>query len=122
MTPAVDCELSEWGDWEPCSSKCGGGSQNRTRNISIAAHGRHSCELTVESQPCNTDQCPGNEKTVRCQDTWGKYGFGCKKMVEKDGPEKFKKICRGQFNGIFQAVKSDFVKKHCPYSCGLCGL
>ena len=58
----MDCEYSEWGDWEDCDKPCGGGTQKRTRNPT--REGWYGCEACTtekekESQSCNTDQCPG---------------------------------------------------------------
>ena len=59
----VNCKVSRWSSWTECDKICGSGTQGRSRSIlEESAHGGHACpsqkDLT-ESQPCNTDPCPG---------------------------------------------------------------
>ena len=57
---APNCEVSPWGDWSDCSSKCDSGS--RTRNRRYLFHERSSdCnDELYEVQPCrgNEADCP----------------------------------------------------------------
>ena len=59
---SVDGGWSDYGDWTECSTKCGGGTQTRTRTCTnpAPANGGADCvgEAT-ESQNCNTQLCPG---------------------------------------------------------------
>jgi len=58
---AVDCQLSSWGGWGPCSTTCGGGLAKRLRNIVVnVAHGGAACGATRNSKSCNTQYCPVN--------------------------------------------------------------
>ena len=56
----VNCEWT-WGDWGPCSARCGGGTQ--TRSIKIlkpANHWGNPCPVgsyTTETRQCNTSLC-----------------------------------------------------------------
>jgi len=65
-----DCELSEWSDWGECSETCGGGSQTRTRNVTLdPSPTGEACLSLEETQDCNTDLCP-----VDCQvSEWGSF-------------------------------------------------
>ena len=58
---AVDCQLSSWGGWGPCSTTCSGGLAKRLRNIVVnVAHGGAACGATRNSKSCNTQYCPVN--------------------------------------------------------------
>lgn len=64
---AVDCEVTEWTDFEECSAKCGGGEQKRTRDIiTPAANGGLTCPPLWEIQKCNTTPCSTSNE-VDCQ-------------------------------------------------------
>lgn len=55
----VDCVVTAWSDWSPCSEPCGGGTQNRTRSVTTSpAFGGSPCPSLTESQSCNSDPCP----------------------------------------------------------------
>jgi hypothetical protein len=52
----VNCTVSEWSDWTECSVPCGGGTQNRTRDvITPPANGGEACPVLEESRSCNQD-------------------------------------------------------------------
>lgn len=55
----VDCVLSDWDNWTPCSLSCGTGTQSRTRSVDVnVAHGGKACEATSQTQSCNAHACP----------------------------------------------------------------
>ncbi|CAD7936457.1 unnamed protein product [Amoebophrya sp. A120] len=67
---AADCQLSEWSSWGECSKSCGGGQQQKTRTIEVAAKfgGQPCTDPLVEIQGCNEQVC---EDPVDCQ--WGEW-------------------------------------------------
>ena len=57
----VDCQVSNWSNTDSCSVKCGGGSVNQVRTITIQpSNGGKSCPVLSETIPCNTQPCPIN--------------------------------------------------------------
>jgi len=56
----VNCELSAWDAWTPCTQTCGGGVQSRDREVAIAAgYGGLDCTGNMtQTQTCNTQCCP----------------------------------------------------------------
>ncbi len=58
---SVDCEWNEINEWSVCSQTCGGGGKSRTRSIKIQqSNGGNACNgEKTETQPCNTNPCPG---------------------------------------------------------------
>jgi hypothetical protein len=71
-TPApTDCVLSEWGDWSPCSTTCGAGTQTRSRTVvQPPANGGLACGALVETRACSSPPCP-----VDCvMSEWGPWG------------------------------------------------
>ena len=77
---AIDCEVSDWGDFGACSKTCGGGTQTRTRTVVTSpANGGSSCPALTESQPCNTQACAmtpaPSPVSVDCEvSDWGDFG------------------------------------------------
>jgi len=52
-----DCDLSDWEDWSGCSADCGGGVQQRTRNVNHPALAGGECEAVGDSRQCNVKAC-----------------------------------------------------------------
>jgi len=55
----VDCDAADtWGDWSPCSAKCGGGNKYRMKSIiTMPSFGGKNCPSITQSQTCNTHTC-----------------------------------------------------------------
>jgi len=54
----VDCQLGSWSGWSKCSSECGGGLQQRLREVKRAMkYGGKSCGSTSEARSCNGQAC-----------------------------------------------------------------
>uniref|UniRef100_A0A7S4GQJ7 Spondin-like TSP1 domain-containing protein n=1 Tax=Oxyrrhis marina TaxID=2969 RepID=A0A7S4GQJ7_OXYMA len=68
----VDCVLSDWLQWTPCSATCGGGEQHSTRRVAVPSRGRGKpCSGALHKvKSCNEDPCPGDNPTD-C--TWGPW-------------------------------------------------
>jgi len=64
-----DCELSQWTVWDACDRSCGGGQQQRNRQINNQPEGGGlKCgKNLVETQVCNTGPCGLND----C--VWGEW-------------------------------------------------
>ena len=63
----INCQVSPWTPWLPCSMSCGGGERRRQRSVVTprVADGRECPELDHQER-CPTQQCP-----VDCeQDEW----------------------------------------------------
>lgn len=55
----INCAVSEWTAWTPCSVVCGGGTQSRTRTVVEAPfNGGSACPALSETQTCNNQGCP----------------------------------------------------------------
>ncbi|XP_078669981.1 spondin-1-like [Branchiostoma floridae x Branchiostoma belcheri] len=56
---ALDCEVSKWSAFSKCSSRCGGGSMVRSRNITQKpSNGGMPCPQLSEKKQCNLEPCP----------------------------------------------------------------
>lgn len=54
----VDCVLSEWDEWSPCSVACGIGFSERTRRIlKEARNGGQGCAKLMKRRRCNGTTC-----------------------------------------------------------------
>ena len=56
----VDCVLSNYSAFSPCSVSCGGGNQTKSRSVLVApANGGALCDPVMQqTQACNTQPCP----------------------------------------------------------------
>lgn len=54
----ADCEVGDWGEWQPCSKVCGSGLQTRERPVTKMAndYGK-GCPNVKEERSCNTQAC-----------------------------------------------------------------
>jgi len=54
----VDCKVATWSGWSKCSAECGGGVQQRLREVERAMkYGGKPCGSTSQSAACNTQAC-----------------------------------------------------------------
>eukprot|EP01054_Gregarina_sp_Poly1_P011398 Gregarina_sp_Poly_1__11397@NODE_96_length_14647_cov_152_270302_g83_i0_p1_GENE_NODE_96_length_14647_cov_152_270302_g83_i0NODE_96_length_14647_cov_152_270302_g83_i0_p1_ORF_typecomplete_len610_score56_79TSP_1/PF00090_19/1_8e04TSP_1/PF00090_19/1_6e08TSP_1/PF00090_19/2_4e12TSP_1/PF00090_19/7_5e13TSP_1/PF00090_19/3_3e09TSP_1/PF00090_19/8_7e08TSP_1/PF00090_19/2_4e07TSP_1/PF00090_19/13TSP_1/PF00090_19/1_4e02Notch/PF00066_17/1_6e09Notch/PF00066_17/1_8e04Notch/PF00066_17/9_8e03Notch/PF00066_17/1_3e03Notch len=54
----VECEVSAWGDWSPCSAECGVGESIRTRQVvRPPANGALHCPELKQKRPCFLKEC-----------------------------------------------------------------
>lgn len=53
----VDCTVSEWSEWSPCSSGCGSGTQKRSRTVRISEkNGGKHCPRLDQIRSCRSFQ------------------------------------------------------------------
>jgi Mg-chelatase subunit ChlD len=90
----VDCVLTEWTEWKPCTKACGGGSQRRIKTVMSKARGAGTCPTHLnaaryERQPCNSNECPPDAKckgkldivfVVDSSGSWTEKGYGVLKQ------------------------------------------
>jgi len=68
----VDCSVSTWSGWSKCSAECGGGVQQRLREVKRAMkYGGKPCGETSETQACNGQSC---EKDCELS-SWTKWSY-----------------------------------------------
>mmetsp|Transcript_23708 Transcript_23708/g.50644 ORF Transcript_23708/g.50644 Transcript_23708/m.50644 type:complete len:1561 (+) Transcript_23708:103-4785(+) len=56
---AIDCQVSDWTDWDECDRTCGSGQTHRARQISrFPQHGGELCpEVLLQTKGCNKGPC-----------------------------------------------------------------
>jgi hypothetical protein len=68
-----DCTLADWTPWSPCTMACGGGMQDRVKNVIIPIRGMGKCPTKnaperLEERICNAHDCVGDEMCIAQQD------------------------------------------------------
>merc|ERR1719487_192613 len=54
----IDCKLEAWTGWSKCSAECGGGVQQRLREVKRAmAYGGKPCGQVSQTRACNSQAC-----------------------------------------------------------------
>uniref|UniRef100_A0A672SGN0 Si:dkey-178e17.3 n=1 Tax=Sinocyclocheilus grahami TaxID=75366 RepID=A0A672SGN0_SINGR len=60
QTSAIDCEVRQWGPWSPCSSVCGAGTTERSRQVATPPrNGGTPCPDLRQRRGClaHTENC-----------------------------------------------------------------
>ena len=96
---------TQWTEWSKCSVTCGGGDQQRTREIVLGA--RSSCfkQRDLQIKECNVDECP--ERDI-C--TWWEFLGG--KVFEKKNLEPFPEntwSCHANFSVLPTKARKNLV-------------
>merc|ERR1719408_1080036 len=85
----VDCKLKTWSGWSKCSAECGGGVQQRVREVERAMkYGGKACGETSQTKACNAQSC---EKDCELTE-WTKWSW-CSKDCD-GGTRKREKFVR----------------------------
>jgi hypothetical protein len=93
---AVDCKVGPWSEWGPCDKECGGGRQQRTRQVlSYARYGGRPCREyeMQQSRECNTRPC---NMTPECYANFMATDVCRAYLAESPGPfrTKGRSFCR----------------------------
>jgi len=88
------CELSEWGEWTPCTKSAYGGLKQRTRAIrTLGANGGGSCDGALEELAiCNSGS--GGESSACVVAEWGTWS-----ICDKDGQKYRDRAVQEPTNG-----------------------
>eukprot|EP00937_MAST-01D_sp_MAST-1D-sp2_P002802 g2802.t1 len=113
---AVNCTVSEWSKWGPCSKeKCGGGSKIRTRTVRSAARYGGQCPFLVDTEDCNTDKC-----LIDClTGPWLPYGK-CSQSCAGGEKKRVREIYRDADGGSGCGTTSETTscnEHDCPADC-----
>jgi len=118
----VDCSLSTWNGWSKCSAQCGGGVQQRLREVKVAMKfGGRPCDRTSQTQACNDQAC---EKDCEL-DSWTKWSI-CSKDCD-GGTQKRQKFVKtpakgaGKCAGRWSKERLEYKKcnmNRCPLKAG----
>ncbi|CAK0903925.1 unnamed protein product, partial [Prorocentrum cordatum] len=74
---SLDCLVSSWMAWTPCTRKCGGGERQRQRTIlRHSENGGRPCSASLsEMEPCSTQACSGVKEAANCTlAEWSEWG------------------------------------------------
>jgi len=118
----VDCKLSAWNGWSKCSAQCGGGVQQRLREVEVAMkYAGRPCDATSEVQACNDQACE-KDCTLDSWTTWSQCSKDCDGGTQKR--QKFVKTpaegagkCEGRWSKERLQYKKCNVHR-CPLKVG----
>lgn len=74
VNPPIDCKVSNWNDWGPCTKECGeGGTQTRNRTIITQPkyNGKKCPTELIQTQNCNERRCLPEPLFWRTANTYG---------------------------------------------------
>jgi hypothetical protein len=102
--PDVDCQVTDFSEWTPCSQKCGGGIRKRERLVvRKTAFGGELCPALYQVKNCNTQSCakPCDGATwaawTPCTATCGGGTSKRRAIKTKRGcPKTEEKVCNNQ--------------------------
>jgi len=90
----INCRLKAWNGWSKCSAQCGGGVQQRLREVEVAMkYGGSPCDKTSQTRACNNQAC---EKDCELN-SWTEWGM-CSKDCD-GGTRKRQKFISEQAEG-----------------------
>merc|ERR1719434_556886 len=106
-----DCTLMPWTEWAPCSMACGGGIQERVRDVDIPIRANGKCPGPkhpdrFEMQQCNTQECVGDEICIARQDlVIALDGSGSLKQEGFDMVQKFALNLTSKYQSVYYGVE-----------------
>ena len=113
----ADCKVSEWGPWGECDKACAGGTQKRTRAIIQGpVAGGKECPKLVESQECNTGECPEDCKVSNWSD-WSACTKTCGGGTQVRKKEVIKPAKNGGKECGVLAETQQCNTQACPVNC-----
>jgi hypothetical protein len=112
---AVDCKVSDWGNWASCDKPCGGGSQTRSRTVTKqASNGGKGCPSLSEARSCNTQMC-----AVDCKvSDWGNWA-SCDKPCGGGSQTRSRTVTKQASNGGKECPPLNEVQQCNLQSCQL---
>lgn len=91
----VDCEVSEWKDWQACSVSCGVGTRKRERTVtSQPGAGGLACPQLEETMSCKERACP-----VDCQLSAWSTNNQCSKSCGGGTLRRYRRILNAPMYG-----------------------
>eukprot|EP00931_Biecheleriopsis_adriatica_P096084 TRINITY_DN6972_c0_g1_i3.p1 TRINITY_DN6972_c0_g1~~TRINITY_DN6972_c0_g1_i3.p1 ORF type:complete len:1953 (-),score=306.09 TRINITY_DN6972_c0_g1_i3:279-6137(-) len=75
----TDCQVSEWTHWDACDKSCGGGEQQRHRQVQVyPMSGGRPCPTSLrELRGCNPGGCGSTDCQVSHWSEWGTCSSNC---------------------------------------------
>jgi hypothetical protein len=118
QTCPLDCDISAWGNWHPCSKSCGHGFHTRYRHVNTQPRGDgKACPNLTSTKPCEDQiECP-----INCEvSAWGTFG-DCTAGCGGGQKERTRSVTtQPGHNGVTCPALSQLKgcnDQHCPIHC-----
>merc|ERR1711871_131826 len=112
----IDCTLSSWGAYSPCSKTCGGGYQKCRRTVTrLPNWNGEQCDYLQEHRECNSAPCP-----INCLLTQWSSWSPCNKECGSGKKSRSRSKVNGPSHGsACGALKETVVcnQRACPADC-----
>lgn len=122
MNNKADCQVTEWSEWSVCPVECGGGVQQRTREV--VHHGRPGgapCPPLIQRRGCGISRC---KDETACVDNIGaleEYHVTCEMLKAQGCDKNIKELAESQGMAYPEHNPPEArVKDACPLTCDVC--
>lgn len=130
VSPAIDCELSEWSQWSECNKSCGKGHMIRTRVIQMEPQfGGAPCPETIQRKKCRVRKCLRNQSIQKLRWREARESRRSEQLREEADGEQFPGIAPrgraemgggGRIQRHGEAVQNKTCPELAPWECKWC--
>jgi hypothetical protein len=116
----IDCQVTDWTAWDPCTKECGGGWQwqRRTELVPASGEGAVGCPDLAQKRTCNDHDC-----AIDCQMTkWGKWescNVDCGGGIQKRNRVESRETQHGGKDCPAAEERRECNIAECPVNCEL---
>jgi hypothetical protein len=113
----IDCAVSAWAAWAPCSATCSTGTTSRVRTVAtMPSPGGKPCPIREESKACDAGACPSNCQVSRFSD-WSACTLSCGTGEQTRSRKVVQRPEHGGFSCPVLVEARQCNTQFCPVNC-----